>query len=655
MMQNTTSMHILLVEDNPGDVRLIREMLLSVPHQQIRLSAASTLQESQSLLAQDTFDAVLLDLSLPDSHGLDTLVSISAASEATAIVVLTGYEDDDLGVQALQMGAQDYLPKSDVNSKLLMRALRYAIERQRIEIMVRQSEQEYRSMIVDVFNTSMVAVLILDRAYRVAWCNEATEIYFGIPRDRLLGRDSRKLIDDELKCIFADPDDYAARLFNAYDSGEFTDRFECHVLPQDGRDERWLEHWSQPIREGIYAGGRIEQYMDITDRKLLEITEREQRRFATALSEIATLLTSTLELKEVLRHILNNLDRIVPHDSASIIMVEKDQGWIVQQRHDDAREWDSQAHPPIANHPYLDAMSETGGTLIIDDLRSHLSPEAAFAPTHASSYIGAPIRLQNQIIGFMNLFSETVSFFNDLHAERLMTFAEMAAIAIQNARLYQQTRELAAVKERQRLARDLHDSVSQTLFTARNMAESALRRWDKDLPRARALMEEVYGLTMTALTEMRILLLELRPSSLTHVTLRQLFEQYLNPISSRQNFRLNLAIDDIPSLPPDAQIALYRIAQESLNNIDKHARAENVTVRVKNEPERVIMQIIDDGDGFDVSAVSATSLGLSIMRERAESIGVSLTIHSQLGEGTCITVMWNHDAFAKTYRNGDEE
>lgn len=644
-------MEILLVEDNLGDVRLIREMFLHVPQERVALKVASTLQESLALLARHTFDAILLDLSLPDSHGLDTLLSISSVIEDTAIVVLTGYEDDNLGVQALQMGAQDYLPKSDVNSKLLIRALRYAIERHSIEIMVRQSEQEYRSMIVDVFNTSMVAVLILDREYRVAWCNEATEIYFGIPRERLLGRDSRQLIDEELKCIFADPDDYAARLLNAYDDGEFTDRFECHIVPEEGRAERWLEHWSQPIREGIYAGGRIEQYMDITDRKMLEITEQEQRRFAMALSEIATLLTSTLELKEVLRHILNNLDRIVPHDSATIIMMEKKQGWVVQQRHDDTYGRAVEEPIPLEHHAYLDKMFETVNPIIIDDLHKHPHPDAALAPTQARSYIGAPIKLQNQIIGFVNLFSEAVNFFNHIQAERLMTFAEMAAIAIQNARLYRQTQELAAVKERQRLARDLHDSVSQTLFTARNMAESALRRWDKDPVRARTLTEEVYGLTMTALAEMRILLLELRPSSLTHVTLKQLFEQYLMPISSRQNFTLNLAIDDIPSLPPDVQIALYRIVQESLNNIDKHARARQVTVRAENEQDRVIVQIIDDGEGFDVHTVNATSLGLNIMRERAESIGASLMIKSQRGEGTCIMVVWNRDTSATNEKN----
>jgi len=573
---------------------------------------------------------------------METLLKVSAAAPDTAIVVLTGNNDEDLGVSAVQMGAQDYLPKSDVNSKLLTRSLRYAIERYRIEVMIRRSEQEYRSLINDVFNTSMVAVLILNREYHIVWCNEATEIYFGIPKERLIGRDSRLLIDEELKCIFADSDDYASRMLKAYTDGEFTERFECHILPETGRDERWLEHWSQPIREGMYSGGRIEQYMDITSRKMLEISEAEQRQFAEALRDISTLLTSTLDLKELLARILNNLGRIVPHDSASIRMADQNQGLTTDSLSGQPRPRTPEERDLLTTrHAYLREMFETRNPIIVPDI--HTDPYGQNDAERAAiqSYIGAPIRVQNETIGFMYVFSKRPDFFKAIHAERLMAFAELAAIAIQNAKLYQQSQALAAVEERQRLARDLHDSVSQTLFTCRNMAESALRRWDKDPSRARELTEEVYQLTITALAEMRILLLELRPAALTHVTLKQLFEQYLQPIQNRRQFALHLAIADIPPLPPDVQIALYRIVQEALNNIDKHARAEQVIVRVENHDNHVSLEISDDGEGFNLEATRGTSLGLGIMRERAEGIGAALQIESHIGEGTRITIIWD--------------
>lgn len=639
-----STFRLLLIEDNPGDARLIREMILSDGRQRVTMEHVPTLAEGQQRLEQEAFDVVLLDLSLPDSHGIATLQAVRAAAADTAIVVLTGYDDDDRGLQAVQTGAQDYLAKSDVDGRLLIRTLRYAIARHRIEVMVRRSEQEYRSLIDDVFDTSMVAVLILDRDYRVVWCNEATEIYFGIPRERLLGKDSRRLIEDDLKCIFADPDDYAARLLSAYDSGEFTDRFECHVLADSDRAERWLEHWSQPIRQGMFAGGRIEQYMDITERKQLEIAEKEQREFSEALRDIFALLTSTLDLTEVLGRILSNLGRIVPHDSASITMLEDEHIWLVSQRHDprrDTQELVAERQMQFEYREYLEAMFATGQPITVADLQSDRQMRSAAQQANVHGYIGAPILLQSRIIGFVNVYSEEIDFFKSNHAERLMAFAELAAIAIQNARLYQESQELAAVKERQRLARDLHDSVSQTLFTSRNMAESALRRWDKDPARARELTEEVYRLTMTALAEMRILLLELRPASLTQVSLKQLFEQYLQPIQDRHPFNLQMAIDDVPLLPPDVQIALYRIAQEALNNIDKHARAEQVIVRVSARDDGVELLISDNGEGFDASEVSTTSLGLGIMRERAESVGASLKIESRQGIGTRIIVNWN--------------
>ncbi len=634
-----TTISLLLFEDNPGDVRLIREMVLTVTNQNVELVHVDTLKGGLQRLQEDTFDAILLDLSLPDSHGIDTLLKVSVAAPDIAIVVLTGNEDQDLGLRAVQMGAQDYLPKVDVNSKVLIRALRYAIERYRIEVMIRKSEQEYRSLIDDVFDTSMVAVMILNRDYMIVWCNEATEIYFGIPKDGLIGRDSQILIDEELKCVFADPDDYAAQMLSAYQDGGFTQRFECRVIPEDKRQARWLEHWSQPIRDGMYVGGRIEQYMDITERKKLEISLEEQRKFAEALRDISTLLTSTLDLKEVLGRILNSLGRILPHDLASIRMLGENRSLVADNppTPSQAPVWEEDEGLSYQSH--LDEMLETGKPVIVPDLQMTQS-DGSTERGDVHSYVGAPIRLQNEVIGFMYVFSKRPDFFKDVHAERLMVFAELAAIAIQNAQLFEQSQGLAAVEERQRLARELHDSVSQTLFTSRNMAESALRRWDKDPVRARQLTEEVHQLTITALAEMRILLLELRPASLTHVTLKQLFEQYLQPIQKRRQFNLRLNIADIPPLPPDVQIALYRIVQEALNNIDKHARAREVIVHVENYDDHIALEISDDGEGFDSDATHGTSLGLGIMRERADTIKAALQIESKIGEGTRITVTW---------------
>jgi len=315
----------------------------------------------------------------------------------------------------------------------------------------------------------------------------------------------------------------------------------------------------------------------------------------------------------------------------------------VEQRHNpsrDTQEIIAEKQMQIAYRDYLEEMFQTGNVVLVPDLYADQEMKSVAERANIRSYVGAPIKLQNEMIGFMNVFSEQVNFFRVQNAERLMAFAELAAIAIQNARFFQRSQGLAAMEERQRLARDLHDSVSQTLFTCRNMAESALRRWEKDPARARTLMEEVYDLTKTALAEMRILLMELRPAALTQVSLKQLFEQYLQPIQERRQFTLKLDIENIPPLPPDVQIAMYRIVQEALNNIDKHAGAKHVIVMAKNYEHCVELQISDDGVGFDVTSVHSASLGLGIMKERAESIKASLLVESETNKGTRITVIW---------------
>jgi signal transduction histidine kinase len=212
----------------------------------------------------------------------------------------------------------------------------------------------------------------------------------------------------------------------------------------------------------------------------------------------------------------------------------------------------------------------------------------------------------------------------------------------ENEQLNEKSRELAAVQERTRLARELHDSVSQTIFTTSAMSEAALRQWDTKPEKAHALMEEVHNLAVTALAEMRVLLLELRPSALTQTTLKQVFEQYLTPLLRRHAFTSKLDITDVPLLPPNVQIAFYRIAQEAINNIVKHAHAEHVRIAVDMDGgDKLVMSIEDDGVGFDANEAAGTSLGLGIMEERAREIGALTQIDSLIGRGTRIRVIWN--------------
>lgn len=393
-------------------------------------------------------------------------------------------------------------------------------------------------------------------------------------------------------------------------------------------------------KDSIKAYGLI---MDVTARKQLEFAEREQREFAEALADISALLTSSLNQDVVFERILSSLHRVVPHDAASITIIENGTMRVIQHRNINmlaTLNGNLQNQLQIYDDLFAQEMLLTGEGIIIDDLHKRFDN---LPPSPFRSYMRVPIQLQKRMIGHIHLLGEGVSFFEEVHVERLNAFSRLAAISIQNARLFDESQQLAAIEERQRLARELHDSVSQSLFTCRTMSETAIRRWYKAPDHAYELMQKVNQMTATALAEMRVLLLELRPASLKHVNLKQLFEQYLRPIQERREFDLAMKIDDIPLLPSEVKIALYRIAQEALNNIDKHAQASFVDMSATYDNEQIVLEIRDDGRGFSTQEVASTSLGLNIMRERAEDIGALLEIVSQPHQGTQIRVIWTKE------------
>jgi two-component system nitrate/nitrite sensor histidine kinase NarX len=211
---------------------------------------------------------------------------------------------------------------------------------------------------------------------------------------------------------------------------------------------------------------------------------------------------------------------------------------------------------------------------------------------------------------------------------------------VENAWLRMRAEANAASEERNRLARELHDAVTQTLFSASLIAEVAPRIWEKDPEQGRQRLDELRELTRGALAEMRTLLLELRPATLTESSLPELLRQLAEAVIGRSRLAVELTVEGEGELPPESQVVFYRIAQESLNNITKHADAGNVSIILRFEPQAVSLSVADDGRGFDAADLSPDSLGMGIMRERAAGIGAALTINSSIGEGTEVTCVW---------------
>ncbi|MCC6190326.1 MAG: GAF domain-containing protein [Anaerolineales bacterium] len=210
------------------------------------------------------------------------------------------------------------------------------------------------------------------------------------------------------------------------------------------------------------------------------------------------------------------------------------------------------------------------------------------------------------------------------------------------AALARQAQASAVAAERDRLARDLHDAVTQTLFSASLTAEALPKLWERDPDVGRQRLEALRELTRGALAEMRTLLLELRPAALTESSLADLLRQLAQAIVGRAGVPIEVQVEGGAerAFAPEAQVALYRIAQEALNNVAKHANATRATVSLSVAAGVARLAVRDDGRGFEPLANLRDHLGLRIMRERAESIGATLAVESRPGTGTSVRVEW---------------
>lgn len=298
---------------------------------------------------------------------------------------------------------------------------------------------------------------------------------------------------------------------------------------------------------------------------------------------------------------------------------------------------------------------ETGAPAVVEDgadYRPQQGRSEAMGVVLAEgvrSFMHIPIKVKGEVFGVFNVnYTNPHAFGAD--EQRLFTaLAQRAALAIENAQVHEKSQELAVVEERSRLARDLHDAVTQTLFSASLLAEVLPETWAGDQDEGRHLLQELRQLNRGALAEMRTLLLELRPGVLIEADLGDLLKQLAEAVAGRSGLDVVVTVEEECQLPDDVHVAFYRIAQEALNNVIKHAQAKQTIVQLRckslgkmngGEQMRVELKIEDNGVGFNSDAVPYDHLGLGIIQERSHAIGVSLSIDSQPGQGTCIAVAW---------------
>jgi signal transduction histidine kinase len=218
----------------------------------------------------------------------------------------------------------------------------------------------------------------------------------------------------------------------------------------------------------------------------------------------------------------------------------------------------------------------------------------------------------------------------------LSAVADQAAVALENARLFSEARGKAALEERQRLARELHDSVSQALYGIALGTKTARALLEPSSQRAADPLDYVLSLAEAGLAEMRALIFELRPESLETEGLVAALEKQAAALHARHEIKVETVVCDEPQASLEAKEAVYRIAQEALHNTVKHARAEKIKITMDCDPGWIDFLVSDDGVGFDAGGDFPGHLGLHSMRERAQRLGGTLKVEATLGNGTTI-------------------
>jgi signal transduction histidine kinase len=390
----------------------------------------------------------------------------------------------------------------------------------------------------------------------------------------------------------------------------------------------------------------------IENAQLFQTEKRRAEQFQ-IIAEIGRNITSLLDTNQIMQQVTQSLRQAFDYYHVGIGLIE---GGQVVYRVGSGKLWDDSnfTFKPqrlrIGEEGLTGWVAAHGEPVIVSDVTQ--DPRYVLMQGSATrSELIAPIIVKEQIIGVLDVQSDQLEAFDNTDLAVVQSIANQIGTAFENARLYERAQELAVMQERNRLARDLHDAVTQTLFSASLIADALPPTWDSDPNQGRLLLRELRQLSRGALAEMRTLLLELRPAALVETPLGNLLRQLGEAMAGREGLLVTVNAAKDCKLPAEAHIAFYRIAQEALNNILKHSRATNVIVSlyfrtIDNHP-RVEMAISDDGRGFDVDHVSSDHFGLRNMRERAQAIGAEFCVTSQPGNGTQIQVTWVNQEVAQ--------
>jgi len=389
----------------------------------------------------------------------------------------------------------------------------------------------------------------------------------------------------------------------------------------------------------ISAGQQIG--VAVENASLFTAEQRRAEQFR-VIAEVGRQITSIMDIDAVLNQVVHLVQKTFGYDHVAIALLEDE---YAVYRVGAGRLWEDPAFDfnpsrlKIGDEGVTGRVAASGENLYLPDVRED-NGYVEMQGSRTLSELTVPIKVKGEVIGVLDAQSDRLNAFDDSDLIVMQSLADQAAVAIENARLYREAQKLAVVEERNRLARELHDSVTQALYGVTLHAEAAFRQLKNHRTKlAIEQLEELKGTAQEALREMRLLIFELRPSVVELQGLIPALRARLEAVEERAGLQVEMNIDEQLVLSERVQDGLYRIAQEALNNALKHAKANQIILNLMGESSRVVMEIKDDGIGFNPEeAVEGGGLGLDGIIERAELLGAELILDSWPERGTTIRV-----------------
>src|SRR3954452_1322129 len=370
----------------------------------------------------------------------------------------------------------------------------------------------------------------------------------------------------------------------------------------------------------------------------------EQRSAALdAMSDAVLAIASELSVEPILEKLVHSARELVDARYAALGVPDGRGGFAQFITAGMSDELVPKMGPLPRTHGLLGAMLESEPPYRTADIRRDPRFRGWWPAAHPQmrSFLGVPIVSRSGIIGaFYVTDKDGAAEFGEEDQRLIEMLAAHAAVAIEKARLYERSRELSIVEERNRLARELHDSVTHQLFGVSLTAEAAATVLDDDPAQARVQLARLQELTREAMEELRSLIFELRPPDVESEGLLVALRKHVDVLRRVYRRDVGLHVDGDPELPPETGSEVLRIVQEALQNALRHSSAERLDVFLDADDGMVRVRVVDDGSGFDPGApgLRARRLGLTSMEERARSVGGRLSITSRPGEGTTIAL-----------------